>query len=61
MFRISDADTASEAGRALNRLRWGNQVAVRAAETVIERADQVPDALRAEVLQALAQNGDNDG
>jgi hypothetical protein len=57
-MRISDAEDLSEHAKALNRARWGDRVAVRAAEVVIERADQVPEALKAEVLQALT---DDDG
>jgi hypothetical protein len=58
---MSTADTPSEAAAVLARARWGNTVAVRAAETLIARKDQVPDPLKAEVLQALGQDGDNDG
>jgi len=59
VFRISDADAASAAARELNRQRWGDTVVRRAAATLIDRADQVDAALRAEVLQALGQDGDD--
>lgn len=56
---MDDAHAASEAARALSRQRWGNTVAVRAASTVIERADQLDADTRAEVLHALARDGDD--
>ena len=40
---MADPD-AAEAARALNRLRWGNRVAVRAAEVATERIEELPDA-----------------
>jgi hypothetical protein len=45
---------ASSAARELNRIRWGDAVARRAAQVVIERADQLPDDLREQVHQATA-------
>jgi hypothetical protein len=53
---MTDPD-ASEHGRGLNRSRWGNQVAVRSAETVIERADELPAEIRAAVHEATAPPG----
>ena len=59
--RMDSAQGASVAGRELARAGWSNTVAVRAAETVIDRADQVPEAPKAEVLQALGQEAHDDG
>ena len=56
---MSDADTASEAARTLSRLRWGDQVVRRAVQTVVSRADQLDDGLRAE-LQAVVSGQDGD-
>jgi hypothetical protein len=56
------ADTkASEAGRDLVRQRWGNQVVTRAAAVVIERRDELPAALRAELVGALTERKDVPG
>jgi hypothetical protein len=50
---MTDAkDEASQAARALVAHRWGSQVVERAARTVIERADELPLALRAELHSA---------
>jgi hypothetical protein len=59
---MDDAHGLSEAAKALSRQRWGDQVLRRAVTTVVQRADQLDDGLRAE-LQAVVsgQDGDNDG
>jgi hypothetical protein len=54
---MADTSEASEAGRALVAARWGNQVAVRSAETVIERAAELPAELRAAVHEATGPAG----
>jgi hypothetical protein len=58
---MSDADTSAAAAQ-LARARWGDSVVRRAVETVVQRADQLDDGLRAE-LQAVVsgQDGGNDG
>ena len=56
LVRMADPD-ASEHARALNRARWGSQVAVRSAEVVIERADELPADIREQVHQATAPPG----
>lgn len=56
---MSDPD-ASEASRAMNRARWGNAAACRAAATVIERRDELPDALRDEVVRSLSAAEDSE-
>jgi hypothetical protein len=53
-FRMSDPD-ASEAARALNRVRWGDRVLRRAAATVLERGD-VSEAVRAELAEFIAKS-----
>jgi hypothetical protein len=52
------ADTqndASEAARAMLRQRWGNAVVVRSAQVVIERVDELPEALREQLHQATGE------
>ncbi len=50
------ADTqATAAGQALARSRWGNRVAVRAAELVIERAAELPREVADEVHEATGR------
>ena len=53
---------ASEAARALIAHRWGSQVVEKAAQTVIQRADELPPTVRAQVHLATADldPGDND-
>jgi hypothetical protein len=52
---------ASSAARELNRARWGNTVAVRSAETVIERVSELPAEVRAAVHEATGEApGDGD-
>jgi hypothetical protein len=48
----TNGDAGSEAGRALIRRRWGNQVVVRSAQVVIERRDELPGDLREQVHEA---------
>jgi hypothetical protein len=61
MVRMSDAqDSASEAARALAQRRWGDTVVVRAARMVVERADELPLTVRAEVHLATADTEDSD-
>jgi hypothetical protein len=52
---------ASEAARELVSHRWGSQVAVRAAQTVIDRAAELPPTVRAAVHLATADREDGDG
>jgi hypothetical protein len=52
---MPDTKDASAAARALIARRWGSQVVTRAAMTVIERADELPPDVRAEVHQATGQ------
>jgi hypothetical protein len=47
---------ASEAARLLVRQRWGNRGAVRAAAVVVERADELPEEVRAAVHEATSQD-----
>jgi len=49
---------ASEAARALAGQRWGSQVAEKAARTVIERVDELPLTLRAQLHMATADQDD---
>jgi hypothetical protein len=51
---MSDPDTTS-AAVVMNRGRWGNQVAEKAAEVVIERASQLSPSTRSAVLEAVAE------
>lgn len=56
---MSDAqDATSEAARALAQRRWGDAVVVRAAQTVIDRAGELPAATRALVHLATADQED---
>jgi hypothetical protein len=54
---MTDAQ-ASEAARALANTRWRGQVVERAARTVVERVDELPLTLRAEVHSATADRED---
>ena len=56
MVRMADPDP-SEAARALNAKRWGPTAVVNAAQVVIPRADELPDAVRAELHEATAPPG----
>jgi hypothetical protein len=56
---MSDAN-APEAARALAAHRWGSQVVERAAKTVVERVDELPPTLRAQVHLATADQEDSD-
>ena len=58
---MPDTQDASEAGRALAAARWGNTVAVRSAETVIERAAELPAEIRAAVHEATGEAPDGHG
>ena len=49
MVRMS---TAEAAARELARARWGNRVVVRAAQTLMERADELPAEVLAELRAA---------
>jgi hypothetical protein len=58
---MSNADAVrAEAARSAARARWGDQVAVRAAQTVIERAAELPLTVRAQVHLATADQEDGD-
>jgi hypothetical protein len=61
MTRMSDPDGASEAARALNRQRWGDQALRKAVATVVSRADELSPDLRAELRAVTTQDGDGDG
>lgn len=54
---MSNADARSEQASRAARERWGNQVAVRSAETVIERAGELPAEIRAAVHEVTAPAG----
>jgi hypothetical protein len=56
----TNGDAGSEAGRALIRRRWGNQVVVRSAHTVIERVDELPGDLREQLHQATGPEDTDD-
>jgi len=45
---MSSAD-ASEVARHAARVRWGSQVPEKAAEVVLERMDELPPTVRAEL------------
>ena len=51
-------DAASAWGSQGARIRWGNQKVVRAAGVVIDRADELPPAVRSAVHEAT---GERDG
>jgi hypothetical protein len=53
-------DAGSEAGRALIRRRWGNQVVVRSAHLVLERVDELPDEVREQLHQATGPEDTDD-
>ena len=57
---MDDRESASEAARRLNELRWGSQVVERAAQTVIDRVDELPLTVRAQVHLATADQEDGD-
>jgi hypothetical protein len=50
-------DAASEAARALVARRWGSQAVVKAAQVVITRAGELPEAVRAELHEATGPPG----
>jgi hypothetical protein len=51
LVRMADTK-ASAAARELLRQRWGNRVVSRAAQTVIDRADELPADLAEQVHAA---------
>lgn len=55
---MDNREPASEGARRLNEARWGNRVAVRAAHTMLERVDELPPTLRAEVHLATRDMDD---
>lgn len=57
---MADADV-SEYGRGLAAARWGNQVAMRSAEVVIERVGELPAEIRAALHEVTAPAGEPDG
>jgi hypothetical protein len=57
---MSTTDARVEAARTAARARWGAQVVTRSAEVVIERVDELPDAVRERVHQAT-EEAVNDG
>lgn len=52
---MSDANDVSEVRREAARARWGNQVVTRAAEVVVERADELDDGSAEDVMMAVAR------
>jgi hypothetical protein len=58
---MADAQDASEAARSLAAARWGDAVARRAAQVVIERAGQLPADIREAVHEATAGGEDGAG
>jgi hypothetical protein len=58
---MADAHDASEAARSLANARWGDAVARRAAQVVIERAGQLPADLREQVHEATAGGEGGEG
>jgi hypothetical protein len=57
--RTQDDAAASEAARALVARRWGSQAVEKAAQVVISRAAELPDAVREQVHQATGDGGDD--
>ena len=57
---MDNRESASEAARRLNEARWGSQVVVRAAHTLLERVDELPPTVRAQVHLATADREDGD-
>jgi hypothetical protein len=57
MVRMSDTD-ASEAGRLLARARWGDQVLRQAVGVVVERAADLDQPLREQLLTAVGERKD---
>jgi hypothetical protein len=51
---MADPDL-SEHARELNRARWGSQAVERAAAVVLERAAELPDAVRAQLHEATGE------
>jgi hypothetical protein len=51
---------AHEAARALALQRWGTRALVRAAAVVIERADELPEQLRAQVHEVTEASKDTE-
>ena len=49
-----------EAARQLARARWKNRGALRAAAVVVERADELPEEVRAEVHEATGAGQDTE-
>ena len=59
---MSNADASTPSRQQLAaRARWGDQVPVKAAQTVIERADELPLTLRAQVHLATADVDEEGG
>jgi hypothetical protein len=52
---MSDAAITSAVMRELASRRWRGQVATRAARTVAERVDELPEVERRQLLDALAE------
>jgi hypothetical protein len=55
LLRMSGAQDASEAGRALAQRRWGSTVITRSIQTLVERRGELGPAER-EALAFLAQD-----
>ena len=52
---MSDAQDASEHGRALARTKWQNTALTRAVATVIERRDRLDSSMREALQWAIAE------
>ena len=57
---MADPD-ATEAARQMNRARWGSSKVERAAQVVIPRAGELPEAVRAALHEVTAPPGDEVG
>jgi hypothetical protein len=55
LVRMSGAQDASEAGRALAQRRWGSTVITRSIQTLVERRDEL-DSEQRQALAFLAQD-----
>jgi hypothetical protein len=51
---MPDTNDASEAARSLVAHRWGSQRVEKAAELVLERVDELPEVMRAQLHMATA-------
>lgn len=61
MLRMSDATTATAAGRQLAAQRWGPQRPVKLARELASRIDELPAVERAKLRAALDENANAKG